>query len=103
MNRAIARQSSPIVASREQACHAGGRGFESRRSRKIPAKKRIVLPGETRESSLITQNVRSKPDETAKRRQTRFEGQDFKPLAAASEPSANAACDHTNWPAVKAL
>jgi hypothetical protein len=33
MNRAIARQSSPIVASLEQACHAGGRGFESRRSR----------------------------------------------------------------------
>jgi hypothetical protein len=33
MNRAIARQSSPIVASLEHACHAGGRGFESRRSR----------------------------------------------------------------------
>ncbi len=30
MIRAIARQSSPIVASVEQACHAGGRGFESR-------------------------------------------------------------------------
>ncbi len=34
MNRAIARQSSAIVVSVEQACHAGGRGFESRRSRK---------------------------------------------------------------------
>jgi hypothetical protein len=33
MNRAIARRSSPIVVSMEQACHAGGRGFESRRSR----------------------------------------------------------------------
>jgi hypothetical protein len=33
MNRAIARPSSPIVVSVEQACHAGGRGFESRRSR----------------------------------------------------------------------
>ena len=32
-NRATARQSSRIVASMEQACHAGGRGFESRRSR----------------------------------------------------------------------
>jgi hypothetical protein len=45
INRAIARQSSPIVASLEQACHAGGRGFESRRSRlKIPANRHIVLP-----------------------------------------------------------
>jgi hypothetical protein len=34
MNRAITRQSSPIVVSVEQACHAGGRGFESRRSRR---------------------------------------------------------------------
>jgi hypothetical protein len=33
MNRAIARRSSPTVVSVEQACHAGGRGFESRRSR----------------------------------------------------------------------
>src|SRR5215213_655489 len=29
MNRAIGRQSSPIVVSVEPACHAGGRGFES--------------------------------------------------------------------------
>src|SRR6266508_1574627 len=33
MNRTIARQASPIVVSVEQACHAGGRAFESRRSR----------------------------------------------------------------------
>jgi hypothetical protein len=33
MNRAIARQSSLIVVSVERACHTGGRGFESRRSR----------------------------------------------------------------------
>src|SRR6266540_5013007 len=33
MNRAIARQSSPIVVFVEHACHARGRGFESRRSR----------------------------------------------------------------------
>ena len=33
MNRAIARPSSSIVVTVEVACHAGGRGFESRRSR----------------------------------------------------------------------
>jgi hypothetical protein len=30
---AISYQSSPIQAMTEVACHAGGRGFESRRSR----------------------------------------------------------------------
>jgi hypothetical protein len=34
MNRAIACRSSVIVVTLEVACHAGGRGFEARRSRK---------------------------------------------------------------------
>jgi hypothetical protein len=33
MNRAIPRQSSSTVVTLEPGCHAGGRGFESRRSR----------------------------------------------------------------------
>jgi len=33
MTRAIACESAQIVAILEVACHAGGRGFESRRSR----------------------------------------------------------------------
>ena len=33
MNKAIARQSSSTVVTLEPVCHAGGRGFESRRSR----------------------------------------------------------------------
>jgi hypothetical protein len=35
INRAIARRSSSIIESLEVACHAGGRGFESRRSRRL--------------------------------------------------------------------
>jgi hypothetical protein len=40
INRAIAHQSSPIVVLAEQACHAGGRGFESRRSRRNSLQRR---------------------------------------------------------------
>lgn len=43
MTRAIARPSSPIVASMEQACHAGGRGFGSRRSRSLHIAFRAVF------------------------------------------------------------
>jgi hypothetical protein len=43
INRAITRPSSSIVVSLEQACHAGGRGFESRRSRKSPANPHMYL------------------------------------------------------------
>jgi hypothetical protein len=45
INRAIPRSSSPIVVTLELACHAGGRGFESRRSRKSPAKEHSALLG----------------------------------------------------------
>jgi hypothetical protein len=45
MNRAIPRQSSSTVVTLELACHAGGRGFESRRSRrKHPASSQVLLP-----------------------------------------------------------
>jgi hypothetical protein len=45
MNRAIARTSSPIVVTPEAACHAGGRRFESRRSRKNSCKLAYCVVG----------------------------------------------------------
>jgi hypothetical protein len=70
MNRAIARQSSPIVVSVEQACHAGGRGFESRRSRKVPATRHVSLPGEAQCGNAVA----SEGDERRMSRTLRLTG-----------------------------
>jgi hypothetical protein len=37
-NDAVPRRSAPSAVASDSACHAGGRGFESRRSRKSPCK-----------------------------------------------------------------
>src|SRR5215208_3848166 len=58
MNRAIAGPSSSTVVSLEAACHAGGRGFESRRSRLIvcAANEDVVLPGRASSAQRGQQN-----------------------------------------------
>jgi hypothetical protein len=60
INRAIARESSRIVVSLEQACHAGGRGFESRRSRKKSLHKRaFCCRARERHRALGQQTIKS--------------------------------------------
>src|SRR5687767_13627352 len=43
-NDAVKSSSSSSVLEPDSACHAGGRRFESRRSRKKPANQHVLLP-----------------------------------------------------------
>src|ERR687888_2494129 len=44
-NTTVLRSSSSAVVVPDSACHAGGRGFESRRSRKRPANQHLLSLG----------------------------------------------------------
>jgi hypothetical protein len=69
MNRAIPCQSWPIVATAEVACHAGGRGFESRRSRrKHPANWHLSLPILTQSTAGFRTGQRAHPARASGRR-----------------------------------
>ena len=88
--------SSPIVVTLEPVCHAGGRGFESRRSRKTPWKSRMLCCQSGRQNLLDYTNARSdgysirpEPAEYAS------ESHGDKPFAAASRLTAKAARDYT--------
>ena len=66
-NHIVRRSSSPSVAVPDSACHAGGRGFESCRSRPVemPANRHFVLSGQAPKSAswpkqTVAQTLREK-------------------------------------------
>jgi hypothetical protein len=83
-----------VRPSRTPVCHAGGRGFESRRSRKNPCKLAYCVVGSDARFGPTTQaRVRRGPKQSKPVRNA-SRGHDFKPFSAASTPAANPACDY---------
>jgi hypothetical protein len=84
------------------ACHAGGRGFESRRSRKEPCKIASFVVSVDARFQPTTQTFHRGEPKTAKAARKASQGDEFKPIPATSSPPAKAARDHTKRPEVTA-
>jgi hypothetical protein len=98
----VCRRQWSGVAPVSAVCHAGGRGFESRRSRKSPANRHVVLSGWTPKSATTTHNFLDATTKRPKRPDMRWWADDFKPIQAEFRPTAKAACDYTERPEVTA-
>jgi len=61
-NEPVQRCSSPGVVVPNSACHAGGRGFESRRSRKSPCKSVRLSRNETRNAQKQPETGLGRPE-----------------------------------------
>jgi hypothetical protein len=91
-----------MISARTSACHAGGRGFESRRSRKVPANWHVVLSVRTPDLARLHRLFRSKTRSARKRLETGRPCVHFKPIQAAFRLTVKTACDYTKRPEVKA-
>src|SRR5438874_3658516 len=83
------------------ACHAGGRGFESRRSRKTPCKSACCVVSLDAKSAPTTHNFLDATTKRPKRPDMRWRGDEFKPIHAEFGLTAKVAYDYTKRPEVR--
>jgi hypothetical protein len=88
------------VATPESACHAGGRGFESRRSRKSPCKFACCVVCLGALSEPTTHTFPRDESKATKTGNNRFGPPPFQAVSARLTPAAKAACNYTKWPEV---
>jgi hypothetical protein len=99
------RLSTPRPQAPSPACHAGGRGFESRRSRKSPCKSASCVVKLDAKSGLTTQTFRTETRKRAKTARNASEGHGFqtpssaptasRPLTTRELPAGSPTCAQT--------
>jgi hypothetical protein len=85
---------------RTPACHAGGRGFESRRSRRSPCKSAYCVVRLDAKIGPTTQRSFEAGRNGPKRARNPVPGSRFQAVLASSTPTADSASAYTEWPEV---
>jgi hypothetical protein len=97
------RGSSPGVVVLDSACHAGGRGFESRRSRKKPCKSAYRVVSRDARIEPTTQTCVRGGSKRRKMARNPDPGSRFQAVSASSTTTADPTFDYTEWPEVTPL